>query len=94
MELLITIIMFICTFYIYKNLVIICGGVVPALIGDLSRTEDGNAFIYFILSIIIPFVLIVIMFVVSYKILGNFYPVAVIAVALFFKYGTNKGVIE
>lgn len=94
MELLIAIIVLLCTFYILKNLLFIYAGLIPKLIGNPSRTEDGNHFIYFMLTIIVSCISVMIILIFFYKILGGFYPLGVILAALFFKFGTNKGVTE
>ncbi len=80
------------TLYIYKNLFIICTGIIPNLLGELSRSEDGNDFIYLCASIVITTLIIIIVFFILGKLLGEYANFTIIIIALYFKFGTDKGV--
>ncbi|AVQ35814.1 hypothetical protein [Staphylococcus kloosii] len=93
MEFLATIIVIGCSFYIFKNLFLILSSIVGDFVfsNNISRSEDGNQFIAIVSTLVITFLSLVIILVLSYTIFKGFYLLPIIAISLYFKFGTDAG---
>lgn len=91
MELLAFIILLGCGFYIYKNIAYILARHIGDFVhsNKISRTEDGNDFIAMVATLILTFLAVIFILILSYKIFRGFYLIPVIALCLYFKFGTN-----
>ncbi|AMY06702.1 hypothetical protein A4G25_12500 [Staphylococcus condimenti] len=93
MELLAAILTICCTFYIFKNVFVILIkyiGRFVFLIG-ISRSEDGNQFITLISTLFFSLVLVIFMLFFSYKIFKELCLLPIIAISLYFRFGTDAG---
>ncbi|BBK28780.1 MULTISPECIES: hypothetical protein [Staphylococcus] len=88
-----TIIVLVCSFYIFKNLFIILSNYVGEFVysNNISRSEDGNQFIALVSTLVLTFLSLVLILVISYTIFKGFYLLPIIAISLYFKFGTDAG---
>ncbi|RIO87364.1 hypothetical protein BUZ06_11105 [Staphylococcus gallinarum] len=82
-----------CGFYIYKNIAYILAGHIGNFVhsNQISRSEDGNDFIAMVATIILTFLAVVFIIILSYKIFRGLYLLPLIALCLYFRFGTNVG---
>lgn len=87
------IIVLVCSFYIFKNLFIILSNYVGEFVysNNISRSEDGNQFIALVSTLVLTFLSLVLILVFSYMIFKGFYLLPIIAISLYFKFGTDAG---
>ncbi|AYU55665.1 hypothetical protein CNQ82_09590 [Staphylococcus debuckii] len=82
-----------CTIYICKNLFLISLNYVGEFIYSLhiSRSEDGNQFIGLVSTIIFTLIAYFIILILSYIIFKRFFLIPIIALCLYFRFGTDTG---
>lgn len=93
MQFLGAIITLVCGFYILKNLFIILRDYVGDFVYSLniSRTESGNQVVAMIFTLVITLLSFFLILTFSYLIFRGLYLIPIIAISLYFKFGTDAG---
>lgn len=93
MELLALFIAIGCIIYICKNVFLISLNYVGEFIYSLhiSRSEDGNQFIALVSTIIFNLIANFLILILSYLIFKSYFLIPIIALCLYFRFGTDAG---